>query len=1103
MENIDYENLNGNLDIDDELKKDEMDIEINLDFENIFETNEDNSSEVKIDSPSDGLILSLSNLGKVDLNYISKITDMSIPNIIEELKGSIYQNPLTWEEDISKGWETKEEYLSGNLRKKYKDAIEANNTYPGVFDYNIKTIKEITNDDPCVAINDIYFTLGSPWIPVSIVENFILDLLCSNSSGTNWSIEVRHDKISGTWSVHVNGTAYKYNYLYDKYSTRRIDVFKIIEKTLNQTPLIIKDKSDRSKTGIKNEEETFSALEKQKLIVEKFKEWVLDNDEVIEELTNCYNELYCHNHRRIFSGAFLKFPNMSRKIQLFDYQKDAVARIIFSKNVLLAHDVGSGKTYEMIAAGQELIRMNLSKKNMYVVPNGIIKQWENIYKEMYPDANILVVTSKNFKPNTRNEILKDIRDNTYDGIIITYSSFSLIPLSPDYYKNQIEEDYSLKQDATKKRITNTKYISRSVSNIDAHKEKLVKVGTRLDDTIYFDDLGIDRLFVDEAHNFKNVTLGSNIQALGINNIGSKKCDEMMDKVFYIQKTHNGGGVVFATGTPITNSISDLYVIQKYLQYGELQLLNLSNFNAWIANYAELESNFEISVETTKFKMAQRYSKFHNIPELSSIFANIVDFHHIDQKEDIPEFNGYIDIVTNPNSRFIEFLKDISSRADEIRHHKPRILKEGTSQVDPVKDNMLVITSDGRKGALDLRLVDKGAGYNDDYKVNICARNVYDIYKKTEDFKGTQLVFCDVSTPKTTFNVYTEMKSKLINLGMDVDEVQFIHDYDSPLKREQILKKVREGKVRVLLGSTFKLGTGVNVQDKLYAIHHLDVPWRPSDMIQRNGRILRYGNNNKEVFIYRYILKNSFDAYSWQLLETKQNFIHKLLNNSVFFRDASDIDDVTLNYAEVKALAIGEPLIKKRVELFNELQNLKKIKFKNIEYKERIRRNLCYLDDIIPELKKKIENAELDLEYFNSLDFNSMSEEDKKIFREDIYMKLIDHQYEEDTVIGEYFGYSIIAPKFQTSEDEKISFYLEKNGKYLLKIGKSSISIIRRIDKFLLGLNDYIFELQVKLDSHLDYIKKANIELAKEDNIVEKIDIIQNKLDKVDKELGVS
>ena len=888
-------------------------VEGEMDFSSLF-SNTPIVDESDVSSTSDALILSLTTYGCVDIEYISKVTNKTMEDVIKELKGSIFQNPLTWDEVYYKGWETKEEYLSGNLRQKYRDAEIANKKYVSVFDDNLEAIKSISNDNANITIDELYFTLGSPWIPEEFIRKFIAQLIGWNEE----YIEIRHDHSTGTWSIHSHDDFFKFSYLYEKYSTDRMPCFKIIEKTLNQSPIGIYDKKTGSyyeeakKTSIKNEEETLLALEKQRLILKEFKNWVYSNDEIKHELVNIYNEKYCQNYKRFYPGEILTFPELSPNIQLFDYQKDAVARIIFSKNTLLAHDVGSGKTYEMIAAAHELKRMKISKKNLFVVPNSILNQWKKIYLEMYPNAKLLIVDQRNFTPIKRLNTLKMMKDNDYDSILMSYSSFEMLELSPDFYKEKLEEEFSEKRSASANTKTNTRYVSTAANNTKAYAKKFAQIGVRDPDMIYFEDLEIDRLFVDESHNFKNISLGTDIKVLGINASGSKKCNTMLDKVRYVQRTHNGGGVIFATATPITNSISDIFVIQKYLQDGDLEMLNLSSFNAWLANYAEMQVGFEIDVDTSKFRMANRYSKFHNIPELSSLLSNIIDFHHIDKDKDLPEFNGYIDIVTKPNHKFKEFLEDISVRADDVRHRKPRLLVEGNSKGEgKMYDNMLVITSDGRKAALDLRLVDQNAGYNYDYKVNVCARNVYEIYNKTESFKGTQLVFCDVSTPKSTFNIYDEMKKVLVNLGIKDEEIQFIHDFNSNTAREKLFKAVNEGTVRVLLGSTFKLGTGVNVQERLYAIHHIDIPWRPSDITQRDGRIIRLGNTNKEVFIYRYILKNSFDAYSWQLLETKQNFIYKLLNNSIFIRDASDIDDTTLNYAEVKALAIGNPLLKER------------------------------------------------------------------------------------------------------------------------------------------------------------------------------------------------
>ena len=1081
---------NNNLDLD----------EIELDFLDIDTNNVE--VDTNIDSIGDGLIMSLSNLGKVDIDYISNITGVTSKEVIDNLKGTIFQNPNTWNEDELTGWETKETYLSGNLKKKYLDALEANKKYPNRFDSNIETIKAITDNDPNITIDDIYFTLGSPWIPKEIIEKFIENLLGINS-GSSWSVEVRHDKNSASWDVVTNGSGYKYDsYLYDHYSTSRIDVFKIIEKTLNQSNIVIKDSMGKNKPSIKNEDETFKVLELQKEIINKFKDFVFNDYNIKVELENCYNEKYCHNHRRYFSGSFLSFPTMNKNIQLFDYQKDAVARIIFSKNVLLAHDVGSGKTYEMIAAGQELIRMKLSKKNLYVVPNGIINQWEAIYKEMYPSAKILVVSNNNFSPLKRPETLRKMKEEEFDAIIMTYSSFGMIELSPDYYKKKKIDEFDAYKKASRNRNTCTSYISKKVSKEDDLKADLFMIGERKEEEIYFEDLCVNRLFVDEAHNFKNISLSTNIMALGINATGSNKCNDMLNKVKYIQSQNDGGGVVFATGTPITNSIGDLYAMQQYLQSGDLEILDIASFNAWIANFAELDSCFEISVDTTKFKISRRYSKFHNIPELSSILSSVIDFHRIDEKEDVPLFNGYRDVVLDSNAEFKEFLSDISTRADLIKKHTPRILKAETIFNEEIKDNMLVITNDGRKAALDLRLVNPKANIDDNYKVKVCSDKVYDIYKKTESFKGTQLIFCDVSTPKNSFNIYTELKINLLMLGINNEEIEFIHNHDSKKEREKLFKKVNKGEVRVLIGTTFKLGTGVNVQERLFAIHHIDVPWRPSDIIQRNGRILRFGNINKEVEIYRYVLKNSFDAYSWQLLEIKQNFIHKLLNNDILKRDANDIDDVTLNYSEIKALAIGEPLIKHRVELFNEIQILKNRKYKMIEKKEKMSLKIKQIEDALPSLMDKIKNLELDLEYLNNVDINSIDEEKKKVLKDEFYDKLLITYY-EDTKIGEYLGFDVIAPSFLNSMDVNKYLYIQRKGIYKIKIGKSSLNLIKNIDRHLLKLDDDLLEARNQLIGYVDYLNDSKKEISINENFDEKIENLQIELNNLDEKLGIN
>ena len=1077
----------------------DTDIDINqeVDFSNIFLNNPLDNIK-KAESISDGLILSLSNKGKVDIEYISSLTNKDKYEVIQELHGAIFQNPNTWDEKVEQGWETKEEYLSGNLRKKLIEAENAEKLYPGNFQDNIEALQEMLKNVNGVSASDIFVTLGSPWLPTDVVKDFISYLLkayCAN---------VSHDLKTGTWDLdfyccNIQNTV--------TYGTNRMTAKHIIESTLNQSNITVTDSAYDDETQkfkrVKNEKQTLLALEKQKLILEKFHDWIFADESRKRRLENLYNTLYCTNFTRIYDGSFLKFPDLNPNIKLFDYQKNAVARIIFSPNTLLAHDVGSGKTYEMIAAAHEMKRMGLSNKNLIVVPNDIVNQWENLYKEMYPYSHILVIKPKDFVPAKKDETLIKMRDEDYESIIIPYSSFDKIPLSPDFYKSQlykeIEENYQTMKDgrnavtATSRRNYH-KY--RKMGYLESMEEK---IGQREEGVIYFEDLKVDRLFLDECHNYKNVTIDTNICALGINTEGSKKCDDMMNKVHYIQKEHNGGGVIFASGTPITNSITDIYNIQRYLQEGELALLKLSNFNSWIANYAEVVDRFEIDVDTSKCRMVRRYADFKNLPELTSLLSNIADFHHIEKDKDLPEFNGYTDVVVSQRPEFVNFLKDISVRADLVRSRKPRLIKEAEHEGEKNQyDNMLNITNDGRKAALDIRLIDPALPFDERCKAYECATNVKELYDKTNDFKGTQLVFCDISTPKDAFNVYDELKAILMDMGIPSEEIGFIHDATTDKKRAQLFKLVNEGKIRVLIGSSFKLATGVNVQNKLIAIHHLDVPWRPSDMVQREGRIIRQGNTNKEIYIYRYICENSFDAYSWQILEGKQIFISRLLNNQLDMRQAKDLDDAVLNYAEVKALAVGNPLIEKRVNTQNKLSRLILINSASIARKEKLRQTLSTIRNNKKDWEQEIEEVTEDLKFSKKRENREkeLSDYEKQEFREKIYKALFHSSNSDEKVLMYYRGFKIIVSPKQYDADN-LFIYLEGKRRYYIKLGNSPMGYLVRINNFINKLEDYLKGLKTRFNSNMDYYKQGSFELAKKDSYSEEITKLKQELKKID------
>lgn len=1088
-------------------------MDLPLDWENAF--NQDVRTQgVHADSISDGLILSLSNLGMVNIEYISAITGENYKTIICALKGSIYQNPLTWNECFYQGWETAEEYLSGNLMRKWKAASEANKEYNGYFTDNIKAIEKIL--PPTVATKDIYVTLGSPWVPTDVIDDFIVYLFgdplkyCSyygNKDSILEEYKTIHDEITGTWEIPCK---FRYNHsvgVSRTYGTDKLEALHILEKTLNMKTVAVTEEINcptnvSGKKRVINKADTVAAIEKQQKLIAAFQKWVWTDDARKERLEIIFENNFSCVRRRIFDGSFLEFPTMSKSVNLYPYQKDAVARIIFSPNTLLAHDVGAGKTYVMIAAGQEMKRMGLSTKNMYVVPNNIVGQWKNIFLVMYPNAKLLCVDPKTFIPNKREEILERIRDEDFDGIIIAYSCFEQIPLSKDYY---IEELTAKKELVSNLATQKGKATSRLQRKKEALERALYEMTLAMDDmydTVYFDELGITRLFVDEAHNFKNVPFETKVnKVLGISGSGSKRCQDMMDKVHMVQKKNDGKGVVFATGTPITNSITDAYIMQQYLQSGELAMLDLQSFDAWIGMFAERSTEFEIDVDTSSYRLATRFAKFHNLPELTSLLSSIADFHRVDESAGIPMHDGYNDALVSKTSAFAAYLDDISQRADDVRQ----------GRVSRKDDNMLKITTDGRKAALDLRLVDQTATFTYQSKVARCTENVADIYFKNTQNKSTQLIFCDTSTPKNGFNIYDELKTGLVNLGIPETQIAYIHDAETELKRAQLFMKVRNGDIRILIGSTFKLGLGVNIQDRLIALHHIDVPWRPADMTQREGRILRQGNTNTNVYIYRYITEGSFDAYSWQLLETKQRFISDLLSGSLTARSGADIEDTVLDYAEVKALAVGNPLVKKRVEAANELTRYLTLQRKLVDSRIRMEKELMELPGKLEHQKELIAKCEADLSYYQiwkaanpPAEENRLKKEEaekRKTLREYITSAVKSYALEtREKTLMTYRGFEIVLPANMTHEKPYI--WLTRQGKYYVELGDTEIGNLVRIDNYLDTLDDHLEKLKTCLSKLTEKEIELKAELAKDENYSEQIEKYKAEVEKIDKNLEV-
>lgn len=1089
-------------------------MDLPLDWENVF--NQDVRTQgVHADSISDGLMYSLSNLGRVDIEYISSITGEDYKTIICALKGSIYQNPETWGECFYKGWETSEEYLSGNMIRKWKAAKEADKEYNGYFAENIKAIEKVI--PLTVATNDIYITLGSPWVPADIIDDFILHLFgdpfkhCRYNQGVidrmmeSW--KTIHDEITGTWEIPCKSRYNDSVGVRETYGTDKLEALYILEKTLNMQTIAVKDKicCATNASGVKrviNKAETAAAIEKQQKLIKEFQKWVWEDDERKERLERIFENNFSCIRRRIFDGSFLRFPDMSAQINLYPYQKDAVARIIFTPNTLLAHDVGAGKTYVMIAAAMEMRRMGLSEKNMFVVPNNIVGQWKNIFHEMYPSADILCVDPKSFAPSKRESVLERIRDNDFDGIIIAYSCFEQIPLSKGYYQSLlIDEQKHIAEIAGKK----NKATSRLKKKQEAVSKALSELSVAMDDLyngVYFDELGITRLFVDEAHNFKNVPLETKTNnVLGINSTGSKRCQDMMDKVHMIQKKNDGKGVVLATGTPITNSITDAYIMQRYLQSGELGMLDLQSFDSWIGMFAERVTEFEVDVDTSTYRLATRLAKFHNLPELTSLLSSVADFHQVDTSSGIPQIDGYTDALVSKTNEFADYLKGISQRAEDVRN----------GYVSRKDDNMLKITTDGRKAALDLRLVDPNAAFNYQSKVARCVENVADIYFRTTSQKSTQIIFCDTSTPKTGFNIYDEVKVMLQNKGVPSDKIAFIHDAETEAQRNTLFAQVRNGDIRILIGSTYKLGLGVNVQERLIALHHIDVPWRPADMTQREGRILRRGNTNSKVYIYRYITEGSFDAYSWQLLETKQRFISELLSGSLTERSGTDIADTVLDYAEVKALAVGDPLVKQRVEAANELTRYMALQSKLVESRIRLEKELLEMPGQIHNQIDLIEYCKQDLAFYTEwrkinppVEDSKMKKEEaekRKTLREFISTAIREHVLEtKEKTLTSYRGFDIVLPANMTLEKPYV--WLKKSGKYYVELGDTDIGNLIRIDNYLDSLGDHLSKLMQNLEQLREKEKDIRFELSKDESYTDQIETYKNKVKKLDKKLGV-
>ena len=918
-----------------------------------------------VDTASEALAVSLGEKATIDMDYMMELSGKLENEIFEDLKGVIFLNPLY---EYGNSYEPKylmaDEYLSGNVREKLKIAKNSAELYPEDYKVNVEALQKVQPKD--LTASEISVRLGATWLPPDDVQEFIFHLL-ETPRYAQWNIKVHFSPFTSEWNIE--GKSYDKGNVraYNTYGTSRINAYKIIEETLNLKDVRIFDyieDDEGKKKAVLNKKETAIAQSKQEMIKQEFQDWIWSDPERRERLCKSYNEKFNSVRPREYDGSHIIFNGMNPEIELREHQKNAVAHILYGGNTLLAHAVGAGKTFEMVAAAQESKRLGLCNKSLFVVPNHLTEQWAAEYLQLYPAANILVATKKDFETKNRKKFCGRIATGDYDAVIIGHSQFEKIPMSIERQRaileQQLEEITGGIAELKRNRGENfsIKQLEKSKKSI---RQKLDKLNdqTKKDDVVTFEELGVDRLFVDESHYYKNLYLYTKMRNVGgIAQTEAQKSSDLFMKCRYLDEITGGRGTVFATGTPISNSMVELYTIQRYLQYSTLVKNGLQHFDAWASTFGETITAVELTPEGTGYRAKTRFAKFYNLPELMAMFKEIADIKTADMLNlPVPEAK-YHNIAVKPSEMQKEMVASLAERAEQVRG----------GGVDSSVDNMLKITNDGRKLALDQRMLNDMLPDFEGSKINACVDNIYRIWKGNADKKSAQLVFCDLSTPKNdgTFSVYNDIRKKLIERGIPESEVKFIHEADTDMKKKELFQKTRKGEVRVLLGSTQKMGAGTNVQDKLIALHDVDCPWRPSDLEQRSGRIVRQGNENPQVDIYRYVTEQTFDAYLYQLVEGKQKFASQIMTSKSPVRSAEDIDETALSYAEIKMLATGNPYIKEKMDLDIQVQKLKMLKSNFLSEKYGLEdkvikfypQQIAYLKSRVEGLTKDVETAKL-------------------------------------------------------------------------------------------------------------------------------------------------
>ena len=1041
-----------------------------------------------VDTPSEALAVSIGEHGKVDLPYMAELlgTPGEYGRITTELSGVIFKDPAADADDPEAGWQTADEYLSGNVRDKLRMAQLAAESHPE-FKVNVDALTKAQPKD--LEASEIDVRLGATWLAPSIVQQFMMETFQPPYRiRYNNAITVRYSPYTSEWRIsNKSATGFGDIMATETYGTRRANAYKILEDTLNLRDSRVYDtiEEDGKEKRVLNQNETTLAQQKQQAIKDAFAGWVWKDPQRRALLVKKHNELFNSTRPREYDGSHIHFVGMNPEINLREHQRNAVAHVLYGYNTLLAHEVGAGKSFEMAASAMESKRLGLCQKSLFVVPNHLTEQWASEFLRLYPNSKLLVTSKKDFEPANRKRFCARIATGDYDAVIIGHSQFEKIPLSAErqarIIEDQIEEIENAIAEAKEQSGEHftVKQMEKTRKTLEVKLKKLQSTD-RKDDVVTFEQLGVDRLFVDESQNYKNLYLYTKMRNVaGLSTSEAQKSSDMFGKCRYLDEVTGGRGVIFATGTPISNSMTEMYTLMRYLQYSTLQQKQLTHFDAWASTFGETTTAIELAPEGTGYRARTRFAKFFNLPELMNMFKEAADIKTSDQLHlPVPEAK-FETVVVKPSEIQQDMVKSLSERAAEVH----------SGAVDPSVDNMLKITSDGRKIGLDQRLMNPLTPDDPDSKLNACVDNVLRIWNETKEDNLTQLIFCDMSTPKGdgSFNVYDDIRTKLLAAGVPESEVEFIHNADTEGKKADLFSKVRSGKVRVLLGSTAKMGAGTNVQTLLVAVHHLDVGWRPSDMTQRNGRIIRQGNKNKQVYVYNYVTEGTFDAYLWQTLENKQKFISQIMTSKSPMRSCDDVDEQALSYAEVKALCAGDPRIREKMDLDVQVAKLKVLRsdYQNQKYRLEDKLLKHYPEEIqkaknrIAALKNDAQIADAhpqDKENFCGMTIKGMVFDEKKAAGERLMLACKEMPNADMMLLGTYRGFELNI-RFDSFKNEH-QIVLRGELSYPVPLGDDARGNITRLDNAIGNFADRIADADAALDSLEQQKQAAEVEIAK-------------------------